>query len=87
MAKRVKSTVDYDHPVVVHRLMDGTVLDSIEGYVKLQSFIALYIYTRLCVGVPQVWGAYTAPTPWRAPPTHGAPKKERRRTKWNFSCR
>ena len=29
MAKRVKSTVDYDHPVVVHRLMDGTVLDSI----------------------------------------------------------
>nr|DAN39995.1 MAG TPA: hypothetical protein [Caudoviricetes sp.]DAN95080.1 MAG TPA: hypothetical protein [Caudoviricetes sp.] len=36
---------------------------------------------------PQVWGAYTAPTPWRAPPTHGAPKKERRKTKWNFSCR
>lgn len=49
MAKRVKSTVDYDHPVVVHRLMDGTVLDSIEGYVIPAGHPAYEILLEMCL--------------------------------------
>lgn len=30
---RKGQTVDYDHPVIKHRMMDGRVLDSIEGIV------------------------------------------------------
>lgn len=49
MAKRVKSTVDYDHPVVVHRLMDGTVLDSIGGYVIPAGHPAYEILLEMCL--------------------------------------